>query len=115
MTEWILYQISEAKESRNGSDQYFILSFFNTETKTRAYTYITVGYRNNEWWAPIIIDQLYGIYTFKSIQTKQEGNRLLINGDSIPQLVNESTQEEAQIVVDLMGGPRTTYASVSHG
>jgi len=61
MTDWVLYDISERKLSRNGDDEYFIVSFFNTDTKTRAYTYITIGYRNNEWWGEPIANDVFGI------------------------------------------------------
>lgn len=104
MNEWILYNISERKESRNGNDEYFILSFFNTQSKVKAKTYITVGYRNNEWWGRVIIDDLYGIYTFKNFKTKQSGTDLLIDGDSIPNLVNKTSQAEANCIVDIMSG-----------
>lgn len=104
MNEWILYNISERKESRNNNDEYFILSFFNTQTKVKANTYITVGYRNNQWWGKVIIDELYGIYTFKSFKTKQSGNNLLIDGDSIPNLVNKTSKAEANVIVDIMSG-----------
>ena len=104
MNEWILYDISERKESRNGNDEYFILSFFNTQSKVKAKTYITVGYRNNEWWGKVIIDDLFGIYTFKSFKTKQSGTDLLIDGDSIPNLVNRTSKAEASAIVDIMSG-----------
>lgn len=104
MTDWVLYDISERKLSRNGDDEYFILSFFNTDTKTRAYTYITIGYRNNEWWGNTIINDEYGIYNFKTLKTKQNGSKLLINGDSIPQLKTIATQQEAKSLVDIMSG-----------
>ena len=104
MNEWILYNISERKQSRNGNDEYFILSFFNTQTKVKANTYITVGYRNNEWWGKVILDELYGIYTFKNFKTKQSNNDLLIDGDSIPNLVNITTKAEATVIVDIMSG-----------
>lgn len=104
MNEWILYDISERKQSRNDNDEYFILSFFNTQSKVKAKTYITIGYRNNEWWGRVIIDDLFGIYTFKSFKTKQSGNDLLIDGDSIPNLVNRTTRAEANVIVDIMSG-----------
>lgn len=104
MNEWILYDISERKQSRNGNDEYFILSFFNTQSKVKAKTYITVGYRNNEWWGKVIIDDLFGIYTFKSFKTKQSGTDLLIDGDSIPNLVNKTSKAEANVIVDIMSG-----------
>jgi len=104
MHQWILYNISERKESRNGNDEYFILSFYNTKTKVKAQTYITIGYRNNQWWGNIIVDDLYGIYTFKSFKTKKSGKDLLIDGDSIPNLVKDSTKAEANAIVDIMSG-----------
>ena len=102
MTQWILYDISELKQSRNGNDEYVIVSFFNSDTKKRANTYITMGYRNNDWWADPLVNNRYGIYKFKSLKTKTKGNNLLIDGDSIPQLVNQTTQKEAQSIIDIM-------------
>lgn len=108
MNEWILYDISDRKMSRNGNDEYFILSFFNTQSKVKAQTYITVGYRNNDWWGRVIVDDLYGVYKFKSFKTKQSGTKLLIDGDSVPELVNLATYAEANAVVDIMSGVKTS-------
>lgn len=102
MSEWVLYKISDRKQSKNGVDEYFVLTFFNTETKSTAHTYITVGYRNNEWWGDVILDDRYGIYVFKHLKTKVSGATTLIDGDSIPQLIKETTQAEAGAVVDIM-------------
>ena len=108
MNEWILYDISDRKMSRNGNDEYFILSFFNTQTKVKAQTYITVGYRNNDWWGKVIVDDLYGVYQFKSFKTKQSGTKLLIDGDSRPDLINQTTYAEANAIVDIMSGVQTS-------
>lgn len=102
MSEWVLYKISDRKQSKNGVDEYFVLTFFNTETKTTAFTYITVGYRNNQWWGQIIVDDIYGIYTFKHLKTKVSGSNTLIDGDSIPMIMQATTQAEASAVVDIM-------------
>ena len=102
MSQWVLYKISDRKESRNGNDEYFIITFFNTETKTTAHTYITIGYRNNAWWGDVILDDRYGIYTFKHLKTKVSGNKTLIDGDSIPQIITATTQSEASAIVDIM-------------
>lgn len=102
MSKWILYDISDKKESRNGDDEYFIVSFFECETKQRAKTYITVGYRNNEWWGHIIVDDKFGIYDFTGLKTKQSGNQLLIDADSMPRLDTLSTHQEALSIVDVL-------------
>ena len=102
MSKWILYDISDRKESRNGNDEYFIVSFFDPVDKRRAKTYITIGYRNNVWWGNIIVDDIFGIYEFKNLKTKQQGNQLLIDGDSIPKLHAQATHQEALAIVDIM-------------
>lgn len=99
--EWILYKISDRLPSRNERDEYYILNFYNTQTKERCSTYITVGYRNNEWWGRIILDDIYGIYAFKSFR-KTKTNQ--IDADSIPSLVNRTSQAEASAIVDIMSG-----------
>lgn len=111
MNEWILYHISDRKQSRNGNDEYFVLSFFDTQSKKHARTYITIGYRNNDWWGQIIVDDLYGIYTFVNLDVSEKNGDLLISGDSIPQQKNITTEAEARAIVDIMGGPQRTYAS----
>jgi hypothetical protein len=103
MTQWILYDISDRKESRNGNEEYFIVSFFNTETKEKASTYITIGYRNNDWWGEPIVNNVFGIYTFKPFKSKLTNKYgLIINGDSIPHLVASSTQKEAKQMIDIL-------------
>ena len=99
--EWILYDISDRLPSRNENDEFFILKFYNTQTKEKNSVYITVGYRNNDWWGRVIIDDLYGIYTFKRFYKTKSG---LINGDSVPQLVNRTTHAEANMMVEIMSG-----------
>lgn len=99
--EWILYDISDRLPSRNENDEFFILKFFNTRTKEKNSVYITVGYRNNDWWGRVIIDDLFGIYKFKSFQLTRTG---LINGDSIPVLVNRTSYAEANAIVEIMSG-----------
>lgn len=102
--EWILFEITDRMQSRNGDDEYFILRFFNTKTKIKADTYITIGYRNNQWWGDIIINDIYGIYNFKKFKMSSRGNGKynIIDGDSIPNLVNQTTQQEAQFIIEVM-------------
>ena len=102
MSKWILYDISDRKESRNGDDEYFIVSFFECETKQRARTYVTVGYRNNEWWGDIILGDKFGIYEFANLKTKSKGDQLLIDGDSFPRIYAPSTHQEALAIVDVL-------------
>lgn len=99
MNEWMLYEISDREISHDETHEYFTLHFINLETRQTAKTYITVGYRNNEWWAHVILDELFGIYTFKNIKTKVDSRgKTLIDADSIPVLKHPATFEEAQTI-----------------
>jgi hypothetical protein len=99
MNEWMLYKISDRQLSKDETHEYFALYFINLETRQRAKTYITVGYKNNEWWAHIILDELYGIYTFKGMKTKVDGRgSTLIDADSIPVLKHPATIDEADAI-----------------
>ncbi len=105
MKQWILYDISDRMTARNGQDEYFIVSFFNTETKERASTYITIGYRNNAWWGDTIVNDVFGLYEFQvlKIDKKSSGKYgKIINGDSIPKLIKECTQTEARSIIDIL-------------
>jgi hypothetical protein len=103
--QWILYDISDRLPSRNEADEFFILKFFNTSTREKNTVYITVGYRNNAWWGDYIINDAFGIYEFKSFKTTRSG---LIDGDSVPVLVNRTSFAEANTIVDIMSGVRET-------
>ena len=103
--QWILYDMSDRMTARNGVDEYFIVYFFNTKTKEKASTYITIGYRNNDWWGDIILNDRYGIYKFEILRfdSKSSGKYgKIINGDSIPSLVKECTKREATSVIDII-------------
>jgi len=99
--QWILYDISDRLPSRNENDEFFVLKFFNTQTREKNSVYITVGYRNNAWWGQYIINDAFGIYEFKSFKKTRSG---LIDGDSVPVLVNKTTFAEANTIVDVMSG-----------
>lgn len=95
MTEWILYDISDLKESEyNAGEEFITLKFFEVETKREAYTHITIGHNNNAWWAKILTDDIFGIYKFNSFKWKNKNTRL-IDGDSIPKLVQRASRQEA--------------------
>jgi hypothetical protein len=105
MAQWILYDISDRKTARNGVDEYFIVSLFNVETKERASTYITIGYRNNAWWGEAIAHDVFGVYEFQVLKmdNKSSGKYgLIINGDSIPKLVEQCSQREARSIIDIL-------------
>lgn len=103
--QWILYDISDRLPSRNGNDEFFVLKFFNTATREKNSVYITIGYRNNAWWADYIVNDAFGIYEFKTFKRTRSG---LIDGDSVPVLINKTTFQEANTVVDIIGGVHET-------
>lgn len=113
MQEWLLYDISDKKISLKNDDEYFVVSFLNLETRVKAHTYITVGYRNNQWWGQVICDELYGIYQFDQLDTSvTNSGKTLISGDSRPKLCNLATLSEVTTIVEVMCGPRSRYRTL---
>ena len=105
MAQWVLYDISDRMTARNDVDEYFIVRLFNSKTKEKASTYITIGYRNNDWWGDVILNDRYGIYEFKILRfdNKTSGKYgKIINGDSIPELILECSKREAISVIDII-------------
>ena len=98
----ILHNISILKESKSNPDEeYITLRFFNTDTKREEYTHVTIGNFNNAWWSDIMVKDRYGIYTFENLRYKHK--RLgLINADSKPTLIEETSQKEALEIIDLI-------------
>jgi|TARA_B100001093_G_C26559731_1_gene898103 hypothetical protein len=103
--QWILYDISDRMTARNGVDEYFIVYLFNTKTKEKASSYITIGFRNNDWWGDVILNDRFGIYKFEILRfdNKSTGKYgKIINGDSIPVLETECTKREAASLMDII-------------
>lgn len=105
---WILHEISDAKESPYRKDEYYFeLHFYNETTKEHYKTYITDGHYNNAWWGEVIVEHVTGSYEFEPLKTKttKKGD-LLIDGDSKPKLIMELTDEQTNTIITSKNGQR---------
>lgn len=91
---WIMTDVKGPMASRNGDSQYYIIEMTNCETKERKTTYATEGYRNFANWSECVAKQ-WGVYEGIHAHTGKNKEHL-INGDSMPRLVESITQQQAK-------------------
>lgn len=90
---WMLTDVRGPFDSKNmHTGKYYIIEMTNCETKERLITYPTQGLRNYKNWADCIGKQ-WGVY--QGIHP-HKSKKHLINGDCIPKLVEDCTQQEAK-------------------
>ena len=89
---WMMTDVRGPFASRNGDSQYYIIEMTNCDTQERRTTYATEGYRNFANWQECIAKN-WGIYEGIHPHGKKDH---LINGDSMPRLVEPCTQQEAR-------------------
>lgn len=91
---WVLTDVRGPHESKNQqTGDFYIIEMTNAQTLEKLTTYATEGLRNFENWTRCV-NKDWGVYDCVHRHSK---NPKLINGDSMPRLVEDMTQQEAKL------------------
>lgn len=89
---WMMTDVRGPFASRNGDSQYYIIEMTNCDTQERRTTYAAERYRNFSNWQ-VCIKKNWGIY--EGVHPHKTEPHL-INGDSMPRLVETVSEQEAR-------------------